>query len=294
MKVLDLFSGIGGFSLGLERAGMETVAFCEVDKDCHKILKKHWPKVPIYTDVSELSMTHGLLHSGEDSPEVDILFDKRDVTTAIPFGTGDVKVVCGGFPCQDLSNAGKQRGLIDPKKYSKALEEGKTHEEAERYSRTRSGLWFEYKRIIKETRPTYVLIENVGALLNNGLVTVLQDLWALGYDAEWHIISAKSITPSWHERKRVWIVAVPHGHGFRLCEEALTTKEEKQKWWTKATATLRSWWPSKPTFRGTVDGLPGRLDKPRQIRIKQLGNAVIPQISEFIGRRIMEYEGKRK
>lgn len=267
MKVLDLFAGIGGFSLGLERAGFETVQFCEIEPNCQKVLKKHWPNVPIHSDIATL--------------------DGKRLR-------GQVQVITGGFPCQDISTAGAQRGMIDAKKYSKAIEEGHTHEEAERLSRTRSGLWAEYSRLIGEIKPTYVVIENVGNLRSNGLVTVLQDLWRLGYDAEWHIISAKSITPAWHERKRIWIIAVPHGHHFRLCEEALTTKEEKSEWWAKATLALRAWWPSKPTFRGTVDGLPGRLDKPRQIRIKQLGNAVIPQIAEFIGRRIMEYERNRK
>lgn len=85
MKVLDLFSGIGGFSLGLERAGMQTVAFCEIDPFCRKVLRKHWPDVPIYKDVKEL-----------------------------PY-VGPVDVVCGGFPCQPFStaSAGKRGGTQD-------------------------------------------------------------------------------------------------------------------------------------------------------------------------------------
>ena len=115
MNVLDLFSGIGGFSLGLERAGMKTVAFCEVDKKCQAVLKKHWPGVPIFDDVSNLK--------GEDIE-------------------GTVDVICGGFPCQDISLAGKGAGL-----------EG-----------SRSGLWSEFKRLIEEIKPKYAIIENVSAL----------------------------------------------------------------------------------------------------------------------------------
>lgn len=86
MKVLDLFSGIGGFSLGLERAGMETVAFCEQDKFCQKVLKKHWPDIPIFDDVRTLDGTQF---------------------------RGTVDVVCGGFPCQPFSTAGNQQGKND-------------------------------------------------------------------------------------------------------------------------------------------------------------------------------------
>ena len=88
MKVLDLFSGIGGFSLGLERAGMETVAFCEVDEHCQKILEKHWPEIPIWDDVKSLN---------------------KNALNAI--GIDQIDVIAGGFPCQDISVAGKGEGL---------------------------------------------------------------------------------------------------------------------------------------------------------------------------------------
>jgi len=86
MRVLDLFSGIGGFSLGLESVGMETVAFCEMDKFCQKVLKKHWPNLPIHSDIKELN--------GHEY-------------------RGTVELVCGGFPCQPYSVAGEQRGSLD-------------------------------------------------------------------------------------------------------------------------------------------------------------------------------------
>src|SRR5512139_2412547 len=114
LRVLDLFSGIGGFSLGLERAGMRTVAFCEIDPFCRRVLAKHWPDVPCYDDVRTVTA---------DRLRTD--------------GIGPIDAICGGFPCQDISLAGKGAGL-----------DGK-----------RSGLWFEYARIIGELRPRYVIVE---------------------------------------------------------------------------------------------------------------------------------------
>jgi DNA (cytosine-5)-methyltransferase 1 len=146
MRVLDLFSGTGGFSLGLERAGMETVAFCEIEPFCREILKKHW-EVPIYDDI-------------------------RTLTAATLERDGIVAdVICGGFPCTDLSLAGKRAGL-----------EGE-----------RSGLWGEYRRIISEVRPRWAIVENVTGLLSLGFGTVLGDLAALGYDAVWDCIPAAAV-----------------------------------------------------------------------------------------------------
>ena len=164
MNVLDLFSGIGGFSLGLDRAGFKTVAFCEVDKKCQAVLKKHWPDVPIFDDVSNLR--------GQDIEET-------------------IDVICGGFPCQDISLAGKGAGL-----------EGK-----------RSGLWTEFHRLIKEIRPKYAIIENVSALRSRGLDQVLRSLSEIGYDAEWHCITAASVGAP-HRRDRIWIVAYPSNEGI--------------------------------------------------------------------------------
>src|SRR5690348_7144513 len=119
LRVLDLFSGIGGFSLGLERTGgFETVAFCEIDPFCRRVLAKHWPNVPCFEDVTTLR--------GES--------------------VGPVDAICGGFPCQDISYAGNGAGLAG----------------------ARSGLWFEYARLIRELGPKLVLVENVAALLSRG------------------------------------------------------------------------------------------------------------------------------
>lgn len=165
MNVLDLFSGIGGFSLGLERAGFKTVAFCEVDKKCQAVLKKHWPDLPIFDDVSNLK--------GKDIEE-------------------KIDVICGGFPCQDISLAGKGAGLA-----------GK-----------RSGLWSEFHRLIEEIRPKYAIIENVSALRSRGLDQVLREISEIGYDAEWHCITAASVGAP-HRRDRIWIVAYPRHSGGR-------------------------------------------------------------------------------
>lgn len=163
MKVLDLFSGIGGFSLGLEAAGMGTVAFCEREPFCQAVLKKHWPDIPCHNDVTTL--------------------DGKQYN-------GTIDVIAGGFPCQDISLAGKGAGLAGE----------------------RSGLWFEYLRIIKEAQPRYVIIENVSALRSRGLEEVLRSLAEIGYDAEWHCIPASSIGAP-HRRDRVWIVGYPNNYG---------------------------------------------------------------------------------
>jgi DNA (cytosine-5)-methyltransferase 1 len=174
IKVLDLFSGIGGFSHALDKLEyggekvFETVAFCEIDKDARRVLKKHWPEVPIFEDVSILS-AEGLESHLECLPDM----------------------IVGGFPCTDISTAGLQKGLVD-----------------EKGERTRSGLWFEYKRLIREIHPKWVIIENVRNLVKNGLLQVLKDLDEVGYDCEWNIISARD-AGACHLRERIWIVAWP-------------------------------------------------------------------------------------
>lgn len=172
MRILDLFAGIGGFSHAFENAAeakgvpgaFKTHAFCEIDKAAQSVLRKHWPMTPIFDDVKTIPVQ---------------AFKNR------------IEIICGGFPCQDISVAGQKRGLIN--------EDGEA---------TRSGLWFEYKRLIKEVRPKWVIIENVRNLLSNGLATVLQDLSEIGYDAEWEIIPASAVGAP-HFRERIWIVAYP-------------------------------------------------------------------------------------
>lgn len=157
LRVLSLFSGIGGIDLGLERAGMRVVAQCEIDPFCRAVLAKHWPHVERFDDVQRLDGT---------------------------VWAGRVDLVAGGFPCQDISTAGKGKGI----------EHGE-----------RSGLWREMHRIVAECRPTWVLIENVPALRTRGADRVLADLESLGYACVPLVVGAWAVGAP-HRRDRVWIV----------------------------------------------------------------------------------------
>jgi DNA (cytosine-5)-methyltransferase 1 len=176
MRVLDLFSGIGGFALAGQWVwgdDHEIVGFCDIDKYCHKVLNKNFPGVPIYDDIQQLN--------GKDFNNIDL--------------------ITGGFPCTDISVAGRGKGLIDE----------------ETGEKTRSGLWFEMLRIISEVRPRFALIENVPMLTIRGGTRVIADLTKIGYDAEWTIIGADDVG-AWHKRKRIWIVAYPREISNSKCE----------------------------------------------------------------------------
>ena len=259
MNVGSLFSGIGGFDLGLERAGMRTVWFCEQDPYCQRVLARHWSS-PVYPDVCELRAS--------DIAPVDVL--------------------CGGFPCQDISVAGKGAGITG----------------------ARSGLWSEYARLIGELRPRYVIVENVPALLARGFGRVLGDLAALGYDAEWDCLPASAFGAP-HRRDRVWIVAYPQQSGLEgLGAEpgepevseprdggALADPQDERHERTRPAREGRAgpedggfrsapdWWAVEPNVGRVVNGLPARVD-----RLRSLGNALVPQIAEWIGSRVMAYE----
>jgi DNA (cytosine-5)-methyltransferase 1 len=157
-SVGSCFAGIGGFELGFERAGFVTRWQVEIDPYCQKVLEKNFPHAERFRDIRECGR-HNL---------------------------APVDVICGGFPCQDVSNAGLRAGI-----------EGE-----------RSGLWSEMFRIVSELRPSYVVVENVAALLGRGIGRVLGDLSKIGYDAEWQVISAADMGAP-HLRERVWIVAYP-------------------------------------------------------------------------------------
>jgi len=298
MNLLDLFSGIGAFSYGLERAGFKTVAFCEIEPFCRQVLAKHWPTVPCYDDVREL-----------------------DATRLRADGIDRISAICGGFPCQDISLAGKGAGL-----------DGE-----------RSGLWREFSRLIGELRPVYVIVENVGALRARGLAEVLADLASFGYDAQWHVIPAAAVGAP-HLRERVWIIGTAananDGHGVEqnqaVCAgrdaadlgsfEHAYSNDERPGWaWRSGAATSREqqpiralpgaaadtagpgfpqcsglqrrlaralatastpWqWTAEPAFRRVDDGAAKRLDR---AALKALGNSVVPQIPEIIGRALLE------
>lgn len=242
LRLLDLFSGIGGFSLGLERSGgFETVAFCEIDPFCRRVLKKHWPEVPCYEDVRTLTSQQ----LASDGIAVD--------------------AICGGFPCQDISVAGKGLGLAGE----------------------RSGLWVEYARLVGELRPQFVIVENVGALLSRGMDAVLGALASFGYDAEWHSIPAAYVGAR-HIRDRVWIVAYPCGFGLErsLHLGDYIAPQISYDWRQVARATWShdvESWASEPAFLGANDDVPCWLE-----RVQSMGNAVVPQIPELIGRAIIK------
>jgi DNA (cytosine-5)-methyltransferase 1 len=183
-KVLSLFAGIGGFDLGLERTGgFKTVAFCEIDKKAQAVLRKHWTEVTIYDDVTSLTAEQ----LAADGIAVD--------------------VICGGFPCQDISTAGLGAGIAEG---------------------TRSGLWFHYARLIRELRPRLVIVENVSALLGRGLDAVLGDLAAIGYDAWWDCIPAFAVGAP-HRRDRIWIVGYPRRAAGERDSGALSGAEARER-----------------------------------------------------------------
>jgi DNA (cytosine-5)-methyltransferase 1 len=237
LRILDLFSGIGGFSLGLERTGgFETAAFCEIEPFPRRVLAKHWPGVPIYGDVATA--------------------DFREV--------GPVGLVTAGFPCQDISLAGKGAGLAGE----------------------RSGLYWNILRTVRMVGRPKLLLENVAALLNRGMGAVLGSMAEIGYDAEWHCIPA-SYVGAWHKRDRVWILAHPNEIGREGgTDRPILGQPDLSR------EPLRGFakWPGRPAlppsrFCSASDGIPHRVDA-----IAAAGNSVVPQIPEMIGRAILEAE----
>ena len=294
LTILDTFSGIGGFSYAAERlvGGFETTQFVENNPYCQKILKKHWPNVPIHDDIKTY--------------------------TAKPF---QFDVLCGGFPCQDLSVGGQRQGITPE---------------------TRSGLFFELVRIIRLVRPRYVLLENVAALLNFGMDIVLRELSEAGYDAEWSVISAEQ-RGACHKRERIWIIASPKHNGLSTAERVgfndktdTETQErsqtnrqlegsskpssgrtfqqvtestdpmfkglqgrrgksklqkdsgERQVVWRSQPHLLNPNWKgyiSQPTVCRGNDGLSNRVD-----RLRALGNSIVPAVATIPLGRILDLE----
>lgn len=269
MNVLSLFSGIGGLELGLERAGMTVVGQVEIDPFCRAVLAKHWPEVPRHDDV-RTAVDWWL---GEPRPAVD--------------------VVAGGFPCQPVSLAGLRLAQED-----------------ERW------LWPAAHMVIRDLRPRYAILENVPGLLGRGMGDVLADLATIGYDAEWDCIPASAVG-ALHRRNRVFIVAYAQGHrrgtgrpgrplgsdpdrpavaaaGLAPTTDAAregrsprrpvgcgpaSAGSENADWPVPGRGT---WWATEPDVGRVAYGIPARVD-----RLRALGNAVVPQVAEHIGRIVM-------
>lgn len=239
----SLFAGIGGFDLGFERAGLRCKWQVEIDQYAQKVLAKHWPEVRRHDDVRTW-------------PQSD---------------TEYVDIIVGGFPCQDISYAGKGAGL-----------QGE-----------RSGLFYEVMRIVGDMGPRIVVLENVAALLTRGMDSVLGSLASLGYDAEWDCLEASAFGAP-QRRERVFIVA--YANGVRWKEVA--TKENIA---CESVCQPEGWRGSRPNVfeftgvhgkrtrllpppgvRRMDDGVPANMD-----RLRGLGNAVVPQVAEYIARRIV-------
>lgn len=266
LRVLDLFSGIGGFSLGLERAGgFETVAFCEIEPYCRAVLAKHWPGVKQYDDVRTAE-----------------------------FSSADI--VVGGFPCQDISQAGKRAGTTGE----------------------RSGLFRELVRAIRLVRPKYAILENVADLIHRGMGDVLGELATSGLRVEWDCISAQDVGAP-HVRDRVWLVAYPDarqpppglvpsirrrgkgkgkGKGEGDNAHAYGQRQQQPGWcfaevWRRPfhggsnfVGWREHWRDRLGALCGMDDGISRRLDE-----AKPLGNSLLPDIPELIGKAIMQAEG---
>jgi DNA (cytosine-5)-methyltransferase 1 len=235
----SLFAGIGGMDLGLEAAGMECSWQCEIDEFARKVLAKNHPKARRHDDVRTFPPT--------DASE------------------WRVDVLAGGFPCQDISNAGTKAGI----------EFGE-----------RSGLWSEFSRIIRLLRPSYVIVENVAALLDRGIGIVLGDLAGSGFDATWEVLSACAFGAP-HMRRRLFIVAYANGLDGRPRVRNPITQQDGSLQAIDGSPRARASWQARlanpSELYGGADGVPFGRNRNRGI-----GNAVAPRVAEYLGRRIIE------
>ena len=281
MKHIDLFSGIGGFALAARNCGIETIQFVEIDKFCHKVLRKNFPGVPIHEDIKTFTYSE---HNGRHVPEVSGGFTETSYNNSQgEIETGEFKrgnrpaicgnlcrkpkerpfLVTGGFPCQPYSCAGKQRGAEDDR-----------------------ALWPEMLRIISEARPTWVIGENVGGFINMGLDSCISDLETEGYTVQPFVIPACAVGAP-HRRDRVWIVANSGNTGTRSLRQQRkdTISGLEQILWSK------NWIEIAARLCGVDDGVPRGMDRSK--RLKALGNAIVPQIAEEIMRSIIKIGGVR-
>jgi DNA (cytosine-5)-methyltransferase 1 len=284
----SLFSGIGGIDLGLQRAGMTPAWHSEIEPYACRVLAKHWPDVPNLGDIRDIDWT----------------------------GVAGVDLVAGGYPCQPFSHAGVRRGEEDPRH-----------------------LWPMFAECLRVVRPRYALLENVSGHLSLGFGSVLADLAALGYDAQWDCIPAAAVGAP-HLRDRVFVIAARqdvldtdcesqsgrtvnggstghrpeqrrplaytdnrrpfdalragwnapwHGspHVADTCSARLERAREAEPT-ANASGQNGTAWATEPNVGRVADGVPRRMD-----RLRGLGNAVVPQVAEHVGRLIMGMEAAR-
>lgn len=254
MSIGSLFSGIGGLELGLERAGLGPVVWqAEIDPFAASILARHWPAATRVRDVRHVSPARGL---------------------------AEVSTICGGFPCQDVSVAGRGAGLAG----------------------ARSGLWSEFRRIVDEFQPSTVVVENVAQGISRWLPAVVGDLRELGY-VPCPIVLPAGDCGAPHRRARAFVVADTDGSVLRLVEQrqprgpSRGVRDEGQAVPVDdggdGNASVASAWAAPPRVGRVGDGVPGRVDGAgqRADRIRALGNAVVPQVAEVIGRVIVAAHG---
>ncbi len=255
MVHLDLFSGIGGFAYAADTVfGDVTHIFCDNDKFCQAVLRKHWPESEIFDDIRTITAdtkSEGLERSDRSKPKRGRA-SRRNTWPKID-------ILTGGFPCQPFSAAGLRRGTAD-----------------ERH------LWPEMYRVIQLTRPTWVIAENVRGLLtwNDGLVLeqVCADLEAAGYEVQPLIIPAVAVNAP-HRRDRIWFIANYTGE---RSDDRLDNREERRSW-------SRDWHEVAAEFCSVDDGLPVALDgfelsksQHRKEQLKAYGNAIVPQVAMSI------------
>lgn len=231
MTHLDLFSGIGGFALAANRCGYETVAFVERDEFCKRVLRKHWPTVPIFDDIRDFD---GTQFKG-------------------------VRLLTGGFPCQPYSNAGLKLGSGDDR-----------------------ATWAEMLRVIEESRPSFVLGENVAGIVNMELDDVLASLEGAKYATQSFVIPALAVDAR-HRRDRVWILgadAMADPTSQRGCSR-LTQREDAADVGQPSSVAGFWQWNSDADVCRTSHGLRNRAH-----RLRGLGNAIVPQVAEQIIRAI--------
>jgi len=272
LTVGSLFSGIGGLDLGLERAGMRVIWHSEIDDYACRVLRKHWPDTPNLGNIKEVDWNN---------------VERPDV-------------ICGGYPCQPFSLAGQRKG-----------------EEDERH------LWPFVRDAISVLRPRYAILENVRGHLSLGGLSVVGDLASIGYDAEWRIVSAASVGAN-HRRDRLIVVAYPSGescdgindHTGDCSRSETDAQLGDSRWATNVAHDERirygqhgitatdpkecgrrvfnggretgydgwQWWETEPDVGRVADGVPCRVD-----RLRGLGNAVVPQVAEVVGRLVVAH-----